>query len=127
MLLILQFFHCELIFTITKPQREGEQCPTLLFQKDIHIRKSVSSFSQTLFVLCFPSLIIFLLRCFGFSLLHAGFFIRCCERQLLFVVVRGLRIAQVSFVAEHGLQAAVFSSGGTRTLERRLNSCGTRA
>ena len=48
----------------------------------------------------------------------------CGEQELPFVAVRGLLIAVASLVAEHGLQG--FSSCGSRALERRLSSCGTR-
>ena len=65
-------------------------------------------------------------------------FSSCSERGPLFVAVRGLLIAVASLVVEYGLQARVglsscgvwapghvgFSSCGSRSLERRLSSCG---
>ena len=64
-------------------------------------------------------------------------FSSCGERGLLFVVVHGLLIEVASLVAEHGLWALGvwasvvvvrgLSSCGSRALECRLSSCGTRA
>ena len=49
------------------------------------------------------------------------------EQELLFVVVHGLLIAVASPVAEHGLQVCGLCSCGSRALQCRLSSCGTRA
>ena len=62
-------------------------------------------------------------------------FSSCGEQGLPFVVVRRLRIAEASLVAEHrllGAQISVvaargLSSCGSQALERRLSSCGARA
>ena len=62
-------------------------------------------------------------------------FSSCSERGLLFVAVRRLLIVVASLVEEHRLQAcglqqlwhAGFSSCGSRALEHRLSSCGSRA
>ena len=59
----------------------------------------------------------------------------CSEWGLLLVAVRGLLIVVASLVVEHGLQVhglqqlwhIGFSSCGSRALEHRLGSCGTRA
>ena len=54
-------------------------------------------------------------------------FSSCDEQGPLFIAVRGLLIVVASLVAEHGLQACGLSSCGSRALEHRLSSCGTRA
>ena len=54
-------------------------------------------------------------------------FSSCSKRGQFFVEVSGLHIAVASLVAEHGLQACGLSSCGSRALEHRLGSCGTRA
>ena len=54
-------------------------------------------------------------------------FSSCGEHGLLLVAVLRLLIAVASPAAEHGLQAHGPHSRGSRALERRLSSCGTRA
>ena len=51
-----------------------------------------------------------------------GLFSSCREQGLLFVVVRGLLLAEASLVVGHGL-----SNCGSQSLEHRLSSCGSRA
>ena len=46
-------------------------------------------------------------------------FSSCCERGLLFIVMRGLLIAVASLVAEHGRASLAVACG--------LSSCGSRA
>ena len=59
-----------------------------------------------LFLFFFINLFIiylFIFGCVGSSLLHVRAFSSCGERELLFIVVRGLLTAVASFVVEHGL------------------------
>ena len=54
-------------------------------------------------------------------------FSSCGEQGLLFVAVRSLLIAVLLLLQSTGSSRAGFSSCGSRALERRLSSCGTRA
>ena len=79
---------------------------------DVHLSLSYHiSIFTTLKILCAPllfivSIVCFVLFCFGCvgSLFCAQAFSGCGEQGLLFIAVRGLLIAVVSLVVEHGLQ-----------------------
>ena len=69
---------------------------------------------------------LFIFVCIGSSLLHAGFL----QLQRVGATLRcgaGVLIVVASLVAEHGLQACGLSSCGSRSLERRLSSCGAQS
>ena len=51
---------------------------------------------------CIKKILLFIFGCAGSSLL-CGLFSTCSERELLSISVRGLLIAVVSLVVEHGL------------------------
>ena len=70
---------------------------------------------------------VFIYGCFGSSWLHKFFSLVAVSRGYSLVMVCGLLLQGLLLLCSTGSRYTGFSSRGSRALEHRLNSCGSRA